>query len=328
MVPKFDFFVVAFNGGVFERIVETPTFYAMQNGDVGIGIKKRIFRSRRTNEYVFIETSETSEPKHNCQKYGPYFKVTKDIKFDDEERRTIKHLISEVTDKNTVTRLIRIDEGKGAPKKKIPLHQYAKINPKQTADKLLPRIPDLEEHKLLQMWKNACAMENDETKPLDFRKAANKLLIAIGNEWFRRGSMKNPEEYFCWPSTEAIKGNGKLSQFTNLDEGMLSYLGYHVGVTRGVHTSERRNILDRAFAGHLPPVFSPIHMREWSEPSSAARLKKLAECIASFARNTKRRENDTLEQAIKEWEQDLNYLFEKYYMGKFRFAWPSTSGGI
>lgn len=65
-------------------------------------------------------------------------------------------------------------------------------------------------------------------------------------------------------------------------------------------------------------------MDQWGQPESADRLRKMAEAIAAFARNLKRREDDRMQQAIDSWEGDLDYLFETYYVGHFRFAWPIT----
>jgi hypothetical protein len=31
-----------------------------------------------------------------------------------------------------------------------------------------------------------------------------------------------------------------------------------------------------------------------------------------------------LSRAIGEWEQDLTFLYERYYLGLFRFGWPDT----
>jgi hypothetical protein len=59
-------------------------------------------------------------------------------------------------------------------------------------------------------------------------------------------------------------------------------------------------------------------------PSTARRLQKLANTLASLARNAKRRRTASLDRAIHEWEQDLGFLYEKYYVGLFGFGWPAT----
>jgi hypothetical protein len=70
-------------------------------------------------------------------------------------------------------------------------------------------------------------------------------------------------------------------------------------------------------------------MDEWGADRSARRLRKMAECIASFTKNAKRREDESYDDAIREWESDLQYLYDRYYIGKFHFdfVWPSNSLG-
>ena len=65
-------------------------------------------------------------------------------------------------------------------------------------------------------------------------------------------------------------------------------------------------------------------MNEWGMPYSPKRLQKMANSIASFARNAKRRHDTKMDNAISEWETDLRFLYEKFYVGRFGFGWPST----
>ena len=51
----------------------------------------------------------------------------------------------------------------------------------------------------------------------------------------------------------------------------------------------------------------------------------MAESIAAFARNAKRRRQINLNDAIGEWEADLEFLYEEYYVGHFHFAWPAST---
>ena len=50
---------------------------------------------------------------------------------------------------------------------------------------------------------------------------------------------------------------------------------------------------------HLPPIESPSYMKEWAIPGSATRLKKMANSIASFARQAKRRRNADMREAVQ-----------------------------
>jgi len=51
----------------------------------------------------------------------------------------------------------------------------------------------------------------------------------------------------------------------------------------------------------------------------------MAESIAAFARNAKRQQSKPMQDAVKAWEQDLRFLYNKFYVGHFGFGWP-TSG--
>ena len=136
--------------------------------------------------------------------------------------------------------------------------------------------------------------------------------------------MAGPEDYFRWPNTEAAWGAGKFCTADWESEGLLASMGYHVGRTHGLSAFERELILGKVFSGPLPPLFSPEYMREWGTLRSPAGLKKMAESIASFARNAKRRRDEAQRDAVKDWQQDLTFLYAKYYRDHFGFAWPST----
>ena len=74
----------------------------------------------------------------------------------------------------------------------------------------------------------------------------------------------------------------------------------------------------------LPPVVSPAYVAEWGAPESSMRLRKMAESIAAFARNLKRREKPEFEKAVSDWESDLRFLHRELYFGKFGFGWPEA----
>jgi len=104
--------------------------------------------------------------------------------------------------------------------------------------------------------------------------------------------------------------------------GILAALGYRVGQA-GTPLKQRRQILDFVFAEDLPPIDSAAYMRSWGEPNSGPRLQKLSESLAAFTRNAKRRKVDALKMAICHWQDDLQYLHDRYYSGHFDFNWPS-----
>ena len=103
--------------------------------------------------------------------------------------------------------------------------------------------------------------------------------------------------------------------------GMLAFLGYHVG-QNGVRTEDQRAILDFAYTEHLPLVKNADYMQRWNTPSSARWLQQIAESLAAFCRNDKRKHPSAL--CIVDWEADLEYLRANYYTGRYDFSWPST----
>lgn len=151
------------------------------------------------------------------------------------------------------------------------------------------------------------------------------LVRAVEGEWHRRSWLRHSDEqYFDWPTTEAKRGNGGLGDASWVTEGVLGYLGYAVGESSTITASQRHAILRRVFQMHLPPIESPSYMAEWDKPGSAPRLRKMANSIASFARQAKRRRNADMREAVTSWEVDLRMLYDEYYVGKFGFGWPSV----
>jgi hypothetical protein len=128
---------------------------------------------------------------------------------------------------------------------------------------------------------------------------------------------------FDWPTTEANAGEAGLA--ANWPKvGLLAQMGYHVGRSARLTTSERRRILRAVFlAADLPNVVGPAYMAEWGQADSKQRLQKLANAIASLCRNERRRRVPP-HIAIEQRVADLEWLREKFYAGRFDFAWPST----
>lgn len=197
--------------------------------------------------------------------------------------------------------------------------------PKQdtvNVDRIIARLPEMQPDQLVRIWKNAIRLLT-QAGPVRPPPGPTKMLNAVEAEWRTRGLKQiNPDDFFNWPTTEANGGDHRLSFAGKTDDGMLSYLEYRVGKTNGEPAPVRRAILDRVFGAFLPPVFPKDYMDAWGAPKSAARLKKMAESLAAFTRNAKRRDADRLDEAIRQWEADLEYLHEKYYVGRFNFGWP------
>lgn len=129
------------------------------------------------------------------------------------------------------------------------------------------------------------------------------------------------DSYFEWPTTYAPKGDGTLDTSDWPENGLFSHVGYHVG-NDGEHPDARRYILDCIFHNELPKVKSVEYMSEFGIPESSKRLQKMANHLAAMARNYKHNEHADYSQAIEDYESDLEYLYDKYYVGVFHFDWP------
>ena len=137
---------------------------------------------------------------------------------------------------------------------------------------------------------------------------------------------KEIEEYFDWPSTEV---NPSWFGMSNLDSsewpkiGVLKRMGYSVASKGPITDSRRKEILDYIFQSErLPFVHSYEHMMEWGAAKSVARLKKIANSMASFGRNMRRK---GMNNPLRKYDEDLAYLKETYYLPlNDSWNWPST----
>lgn len=151
------------------------------------------------------------------------------------------------------------------------------------------------------------------------RKAATKLREVVVDKMVDILNGGGP-----WPRTDAPQGYGEISDPEHWPQtGLLAFLGDRVGQS-GVEESSRRDILDYVYISKLPNVNSPDYMAEWSSASSWPRLRKMAESIAAFTRNAKRKNTPELKTSIDEWQSDLDYLKLEYYVGRYDFSWPRT----
>ncbi|MCB1021792.1 MAG: hypothetical protein KDC27_17805 [Acidobacteria bacterium] len=150
------------------------------------------------------------------------------------------------------------------------------------------------------------------------RRPARELRDEIAKE------LQRAHAYFAWPTTEASSGAGAIDDsYFDHAQGVLGYLGYRVGMS-GIPQGQRSDLLDHVYGNTLPPVNSREYMEQWGEPSTAMRLRKMAESLAAFARNAKRRNPRAMAAAIQDWEDDLRYLKKSYYTGRYAFLWPET----
>jgi WYL domain len=130
--------------------------------------------------------------------------------------------------------------------------------------------------------------------------------------------------HFSWSTTTSNPGSQNLpSDAFKYEEGLLRHYGYKVGMN-GLPESERWEILDTVFLHPLLQMDNAAYLSEWGEPKSAKRLQKLAESIAAFTRNAKRRNRGSFSKAIQDWETDLAYLKRTYYNNRYSFQYPRT----
>jgi hypothetical protein len=128
---------------------------------------------------------------------------------------------------------------------------------------------------------------------------------------------------FSWSTTASSGSQNLQSDAFKYEEGLLRHYGYKVGMN-GLSESERWEILDTVFLRPLLQMDNVAYLSEWGEPRSAERLQKLAESIAAFTRNAKRRSKGSFSKAIQDWETDLAYLKRTYYNNRHSFQYPRT----
>jgi len=130
-----------------------------------------------------------------------------------------------------------------------------------------------------------------------------------------------------WPETEIIDGDdgNNFDPDTWPKVGLLSHMGYKVGINR-ITFNKRKHILSTIFENNIPNVVSTEYMEKWGTQNTSKRLQKLANSIATFARLAKKKNNPDLADAINDWEKDLDWLKETYFIEEYYFDWPSPSG--
>ena len=86
-------------------------------------------------------------------------------------------------------------------------------------------------------------------------------------------------------------------------------------------------ILDRVLLEALPKLpheMSWDYEKEWGDPNTSQRLKKITFSIAQFIKNAKGKKNPGLNKAIDDWSMDLDWIKKSFYDGRFdkEFHWP------
>lgn len=179
-------------------------------------------------------------------------------------------------------------------------------------------IPTMEQGQLLSLWNKAKGGKIPD--PVN----AAAVIDAIESEWRKRGAVPpDPGGYFPMPPTDAPVGLGRLTGDEWIEKGLLMHFGYSVSEGAGLSKQQRQAILRHVFSVALPSGTQGSYVSQWGSASSAARLKKIANSLAAFTRNAKRR-SPPPRAAILLWEEDLKYLHQEFYIGYFKFDWPTT----
>ena len=184
--------------------------------------------------------------------------------------------------------------------------------------------PYINEHRpelrriILENWDNLDVLLKIKTE-LQFRNKRRPILNLVAQIEKRLQEL----ESFRWVSTKVNISGGKLSIIDWEKTGLLSAVGYKTGIN-GLDEKSRRNILDSIYFCEIPKTFKITELDKWGKPETGTRLKKLADCLASFTRNEKRNYTGDYSISISEREADLRYLKREYYDGKYDFGFPNT----
>ncbi len=180
---------------------------------------------------------------------------------------------------------------------------------------------------ILAIWRNAVRITTDEAR-VKLHEQARVMIRMIEKEWDDRVAKADLAETFRWPDAIARRassgkeGSKGRSFDVMVGDGMLKEMGYRVG-RNGLSSPVRQRMLSEIFARSLPPVFPKPYMDQWGANGSARRLHKIADCLAAFARNSARLPGN-YDEAISDWQEDLEFLHDTHYAGRYGFGWPKS----
>jgi hypothetical protein len=121
-------------------------------------------------------------------------------------------------------------------------------------------------------------------------------------------------------------GSGGFAGAQLREYSALKMFGYTVGKTDGWPQRHRQAFLRDFMTMPLPPIVKATFGNEYGAPMTITRLRKVANVIATNATNFYRNDPTRFAVAIANWEEDLDFLYREFYIGK-RLAfdpWPST----
>jgi len=129
------------------------------------------------------------------------------------------------------------------------------------------------------------------------------------------------EQSLPWPESNHEEGApiGLGDEFEGASKiSPLFKLNYTVAQNKGLTSTQRRSILDRAFsAEQLEWCNSDEYMRSWGEPNSRRRLRRIAWHLYFMSKLLGHHLD-----AVSKWRSDLAWLKKKHYRTTHRFSWP------
>ncbi len=184
-------------------------------------------------------------------------------------------------------------------------------------------LSEVDWEKLIPFWNRAkIYTQRRFLNYLDNTEVQNQDEATIN--YFLNMCHRHADGYFEWPHTNIYPSRFMLPAIDAPGNGILAVCGYRVG-NNGERENVRREVLRKIYLETLPYVESIDYMNEWGQENSPARLEKMANSIATFARNALRM-NQNYEKAIREWTTDLAWLKREFYdTMHWAFAWPKIN---
>lgn len=174
---------------------------------------------------------------------------------------------------------------------------------------------------------------NPETECVELREFDNAIfrnpLFVTALEMTMK-YFSEPKEEIDIPKTPSVPKSCNIPRpaayRVSVEDGIPKKMGYRTGKS-GLNLFQRKIILQKILFQQLPEEISASDKLFWGEPGSASRLSKLAETLAVYTRIAKRKDPFWYRHAIKDWENDLAWLKNRYYDGlyDFAFCWPETA---
>ncbi|TBN41939.1 hypothetical protein EYE42_05940 [Paracoccus subflavus] len=136
---------------------------------------------------------------------------------------------------------------------------------------------------------------------------------------------------FIWPVINPNPPKGAIGPGGIIFDHKYSALkmfGYTVGTTKGWDLDKRKHFLSDFIELELPTIVEKTFGISYGAPSTMQRLLKVANVIASNANLKARHDAHLYRRAIRDWQDDLNFLKGRYYDDKHRIvlAWPKLEG--